>query len=106
MREATPALVGKVSATRFGEWTLDPSATEDLVKNARQFSDRYVLEAGFRRRSSRLGVPNPRASWFECDVPQSMAPPERFLFSAFSHLRLPRGQRAEPHHLAARAPSS
>ena len=106
MREATPVVVGKVFATRFGQCTLDPSATEDLEKNARQFSERYAVEAGFRRCSSRLGVPNPRASWFECDVLQNMAPPGRFSFSAFSHLRVSRYQRAKPHHFAARAPSS
>ena len=79
-------LLGQVFVTRFGECALVPSAAGDLVKNARRYSERYALGAGFRRCSSRLGAPNARASRFESDVPRNMAFPGWLLFPAFSDL--------------------
>ena len=63
------SLLGKVFATRIGECALMSSDTQDLVDNACRSSEGYSLEAGFRRSSSRLAVPNTRAAWSARDVP-------------------------------------
>ena len=72
--------------------TQAPSDTGDLVKNASQYSERCAPEAGFRRCTSRLGVPSMRAPWFESDAPQYIASSEWQLYTAISCLRLPKAQ--------------
>ena len=56
--------------------TQAPSDTGDLVKNASQYSEGCAPEAGFRRCTSRLGVPSMRAPWFESDAPHYIASSE------------------------------
>ena len=67
--KANALLLRKAFASRFSDCTKAPSDTDDLVKNASQYSGRYALEAGFRRCASRLGASNMRAPRFEFDAP-------------------------------------
>ena len=53
--------LGKVFLRRFGYFALIPSDAQELVKNACRYTERGAREAGFRRRFSRLAVPNSRA---------------------------------------------
>ena len=66
---------GEVLPKRFGECVSSPTDIQALVNDAAGYADRYALGAGFRRRASRVGVPNGRAAWFARDVPESMKPP-------------------------------
>ena len=45
--------VSKVFASRLSYCSEAPSGTGDLVKNASQYSERYALVVGFRRRAAR-----------------------------------------------------
>ena len=47
--QSNSSLSGKVFATRFGDCALDPSDTQELVKNACRFSEKYALSGRFRR---------------------------------------------------------
>ena len=99
------SLLGKVPVTRFGDGALNPSDSQELVRNACRYSGGCALEAGFRCCSSRLAVPDARASWFGRHVPHHMSSPEWYLFLAFSELRLSKVQRLQPCRFAVRAPS-
>ena len=98
-------MLGTVFATRFSDCALNPSDTQELVKNACRCSDEYALGAGFRCRSSRSAAPNARATLFERDAPRHMSPPDWFLFLAVSELRLSNAQRLQPYRFAVPAPS-
>ena len=65
------ALWGKISVSRFGDFSSGPSALDGLVEDACKYAEGYALEAGFRRCASRMGVPNTRASLCERDAPSS-----------------------------------
>ena len=71
-----------------------------------KYADRCALEAGFRRRTSRMGVSNSRAAWFVRDVPKSMGNAERCFYEAADELRLPEFLRVAPRRMAEGTPSS
>ena len=96
-------LSGEAFATRLGHCSFSSSDTQELVDNARRFSERFAVEAGSPCCSSRLAVPNAHAAWFLCDVPQRTSSPEWYLFWASSDLRLPTERRAQPYRCAGRA---
>ena len=82
------ALLAKGSAVRIGDHSSDPSASGELLTNARKYAGRCALEAGFRRCPSRVGVPNARASWFGFDVPAHQASAEWLSYMAINVSRL------------------
>ena len=76
------------------------------MDNALAYADRYALEAGFRRFSSRLGVPNSRASWFARDVLAGAGNAEWPLYEAVGATYLPPFFRVAPCRLAEVMPRS
>ena len=99
------ALLGNVLVSRYRDCSSDPAATEELVKNARNYAERYELEAGFRRCASCMSVPNARASFFEVDAPPRQAYPEWLAYWAAQELRFPGDQQAQPYRFAECAPT-
>ena len=98
-------ILGKMFAPRFVVCSLDPSASAQFVDNARKYAGGYALEAGFRRRASRLGVPNARSGFFVPDVPKNQTPPEWLVYSAIQSFRLPKDQQVQPYRFAECAPT-
>ena len=80
-------ILGKLFAKWFGDCARKGDDTKVSVGAALKYADRYALEAGFRRRTSRMGVSNSRAAWFARDVPKSMGNAERRLYEAAGELR-------------------
>ena len=89
-------ILGKVFAKRFG----------DLVENAKGYADGYALETGFRRCTSRVGVPDSRAAWHVRDAPESTASPKWCLYESFCAVKLPRPRRSQCYWYAESAPTS
>ena len=106
LAEENAAMSGKVFAPRLGDWSSDPSASDELGKNARKYAERFALEAGFRRCSPRAGVPNTRASRFELDAPPFQASVEWLSYAAINELRLSKDQQVQPRRIAESAPTS
>ena len=95
---------GKVFAERLGDCSRSPSASQDLVADARGYSGKYASEAGFRRCASRVGVPNTRASWFVRDVPEFLASPTWLLFETFRSMRIWGSRRVQSYRFAESPP--
>ena len=104
--EEGAALLGKGLASRFGDCPSGPSAPDELVKNACKFSERYALEAGFRRCSSRVGAPNTLASRFEVVAPSYQSSAEWSVYAAINELRLSKDQQVQPYRPAESATTS
>ena len=98
-------LLGKVFVSCFGDSSSDPSASDELVKNARKFAERCALEARFRRRSSRAGVPNTHASRLELDAPSYQASAVWLAGTASNELRLSKEPHVQMFRFAGRAPA-
>ena len=98
-------ILGKLFVKRSGNCASKGGETKALVGDALKYADRYALEAGFRQRASRLGVPNARAAWFVRDVPQSMGHAEWRFYEAVCDLRLPDFLRAAPYRMVQGIPS-
>ena len=105
VQESTAPL-GKVFGSRFGDCPSGPSASGELVKNACKCAEGRAPEVGFRHSSSRMGVPNARASWFERDAPSYQASAEWLVYTAINELRLLKDQQVQPYRFAEGAPTS
>ena len=103
---ANAVISGKLFAKWFGNRASSGKETQVLVDNALRYADRYALEAGFRRRTSRVGIPNSRASWFVCDVPEGMGNAEWRLFEAAGESYFPASFRVAPYRIAEGMPLS
>ena len=55
-----------------------------LIDNALSYAEQYALEAGLKRRNSRVGVTATRAGWFARYVPVPMSNAEWLLYKALS----------------------
>ena len=100
------AISGKLFAKWFGNCTHSGEETQVLVDNALGYANRYALEAGFRRCTSRLGIPNSRASWFARDVPSGPGTAEWGLCGAVGATYLPPFFRFAPYRMAEGMPRS
>ena len=80
------------------------SDAQDLVTDAMRYADEYAAEAGFRRRASRLSVPNARVSWFVRDVPEYMASPAWYCFDAYPEKRTKKEHTVQSIRMAESAP--
>ena len=69
--------MGKLFAKWFGGSAKKGGDSEVLADNALKYADTYALEAGSRRRASRAGGQNARATWFARDAPRTMGGAER-----------------------------
>ena len=99
-------ILGRLFAKWFGSCASKGGETKVSVGNASKYADRYALEAGFRRRASRMGVPNARAAWFARDAPQSTGRAEGRFYEAASDLRLPDFLLVAPYRMVGGMPSS
>ena len=93
---ANAVISGKLSVKWPGNCANTSKETQVLVENALEYAGRYALEAGFRRRNSRVGIPNSRAGWFVRDVPENMGNAEWRFYEAAGSLRLPPLLRVAP----------
>ena len=99
-------ILGKLFVQRFGNCTHSGEETQVLVGNALGYADRYALEAGFRRCTSRLGSPKSRASWFARDVPSGPGNAEWDLYEAGGVTYLPPFYCVAPYRVAEGMPRS
>ena len=103
---ANAVSLGKLFEKRFGDCARKGDETKVLADNALEYADTYAVEAGFRRRISRMGAPNSRAAWFARDVLKSMGNAGWCFYETARELRLPDFLCVAPYRMAERMPLS
>ena len=91
---------------RFDEFTRDPEATEALLSNMMRNSDRYELDCGFVRSSSRARHALPRVSAFAANVPTSRTDLAWFLYDLFQDRLAAQHLVAQTHRILVSCPDA